>query len=254
MTSLEQHIDLLKDKDEDWNDHDHIHFRSWEELQNIKKEAKKLALKEYYLSHERLRIKAGKNTIIPIADIKEMEEFRNIIKEQKKSDDPKYAAFITVNPKINDTSGYIELNKKVEKCVAKFWVTDYAYCYEQRSTDSKSIHGLHTHILLTRGSHKPSHCEREIQSTFGPLCGNSKHINIQWKKKEWLKDKISYMLGDKTGDGKDLKIPIDNIMRESLGIEKIKYRGELFSDIIVQCPASSKDHSNPANVQPKSQA
>jgi len=232
MTTLEERIIHLRGKNE-WDQSDQFDFDDYQELQLIKKEAGKLALREFYLQKERLKIKAGKNLIIFKSDYEEIETLKQISRENKISLDPKYALFITINPKINDLSGYQELNKRVEKCVAKYWITDYAYCYEQRSTDPNLITGLHTHILLTRGSHKPSHCEREIQSTFLSLCGNAKHINIQYKKKDWIKDKISYMLGDKTGDGKDLKTPIDTIMRETLGIEKIKHSGysEFFSNV-----------------------
>jgi len=231
--TLEEDINILRGKKEEWNDKDDDTFNQYQTLQDYKREAEKLAIKEFYLQKERLKIKAGLNTKIFTADLEEMEQLKDKLKEQKRSQDTKYALFITVNPKQNDLSGYEELNKKVEKCMAKYWVTDYAYCYEQRSTDTNSIHGLHCHILLTRGSHKPSHCEREIISTFSPLSGNVKQINIQYKKKEWISDKLKYMTGDKTGDGKDEKIPVDVYMREQLGIPPINVRGyeELFSNL-----------------------
>jgi len=232
MTTLEEKINTLRGKSE-WDTQDNLDFDTYQEIQTFKREAEKLALKEYYLQLERMKIKAGKNLKIFSTDLTEMESYKESLKETKLQNDPKYALFITINPECNDISGYTELNKRVEKCVAKYWITDYAYCYEQRSTDATLINGLHCHILLTRGSHKPSHCEREIRSTFSSLCGNSKHINIQYKKKEWINDKLNYMLGDKTGDGKEEKTLIDTEMRKTLGIEKIKYAGysEFFSNL-----------------------
>jgi len=239
MTTLEEKIKTLRGKNaQEWNDLDHIYFDNYQNLEKLKKEAEQNAIKEFFLQKERLKIKAGLNKTIFQADIEEMDTLKTILQDQKRSADPKYALFVTINPKDNELSGYEELNKRVEKCLAKYWITEYAYCYEQRSTDAESIHGLHTHILITRGTHKPSHCEREIRSTFSPLCGNSKHINIQYKKKEWINDKLEYMLGNKTGTDtngseKDLKIPIDIIMREKLNIQPIVYRGyeDFFSKV-----------------------
>ena len=115
------------------------------------------------------------------------------------------------------------MDKLVKKCLSKYWITDYAYCYEQRSDNADDIHGLHAHILLTRNL-KPSHCKREIQSTFKSIVGiPDKHINIQFKKKEWIPDKINYMLGNKTGEGKEPKTEVDKLMRKTLGIEDIYY-------------------------------
>ncbi len=224
--TLKEEINKLRGKNpEDWSEYDRITFDEWHEINEIKKDANKQVLKEFYVNIARLRIKAGRNKKIDIEDLEEIDELKKEIKENHKGEDPKYALFITINPKVNDLSGYEQLDKQVQKCISKYWVSDYAYCYEQRSTDSSAIHGLHSHILLTRGSHKPSHCEREIISTFKGLCGNSKHINIQYKRKEWVKDKLEYMLGMKTGDGKDEKVEIDEVMRNKLDIPPIIHRG-----------------------------
>lgn len=235
MTTLEEEVNTLRGKNstDEWTDKDDATFQEYNDLQIIKKEAARKALVEFYLQKERLKIKAGKNKKIFQEDLEEVEELKLIVKEQQKSLDPKYALFITINPKENGLSGYKELDKKVQKCITKYWVSDYAYCYEQRSTDPEAITGLHTHILLTRGSHKPSHCEREIISTFKGLCGNLKHINIQYKRKEWVKDKLEYMLGMKTGEGKDEKVEIDEVMRNILDIPPIIHDGftDFFSNV-----------------------
>ncbi len=181
------------------------------------------AEEEFYVKKERLKIKLRLNSNIPECEYEEMDKLLATQKEKKKEDDPNYALFITVSPKDNLLTDFKSLDDKVQKCLSKYWITDYAYCYEQRSDDPENIHGLHTHILLTRNL-KPSHSKREVQSTFKTIVGiPDKHINIQFKKKEWIKDKIDYMLGNKTGEGKDKKTEIDKIMRQTLGIETIYY-------------------------------
>lgn len=218
-----------KNSDE-WDDADVFLFQKWKEIEQLKKDAELKAMSEFYLQKERLKIKLNQNTMIDPTEIQELDQLKEQLKEQQKAKDPKYAIFITVNPKVNDLSGYQDLDKKVRKCLSKYWITDYAYCYEQRSDNADSIHGLHAHILITRGAHKPSHCEREIINTFISLCGNAKHVNIQYKRKEWIKDKLEYMKGNKTGDGKDIKVSVDKIMREQLKVEPLIVKG--FSEFL----------------------
>ncbi len=224
--TFETEVKALRGKKDEWTLADNQIFDKYMELEDIKKTAKFKAIQEFYIQKERIKIKLKENELIFSKDYEEMEELSTKLKDLKKEQDPKYALFITINPAVNDTSVYQELDQKVKKCISKYWVSDYCYCYEQRSDDCKSIHGFHCHILLTRGAHKPSHCEREVRSTFGSMVGiPSKHINIQYKRKEWIPDKISYMLGNKTGDGKDKKSEVDKIMRKDLGIKEIYRSG-----------------------------
>lgn len=180
------------------------------------------AEEEFYIQMERLKIKLGKNTNIPDSDYKEMEQLLQQFKELKTNDDLRYAAFITVSPSASTLMDFDHLDTTVKKCLSKHWVDEYVYCYEQRSADKDNIHGLHVHILLRRHT-KPSHLEREVRNTFKHIVGTPKHINIQYKKKEWIKDKIEYMRGNKTDSGKPEKVVIDKLMRKTLGIGDLFY-------------------------------
>ncbi len=190
---------------------------------SLKDRAITRAEEEFYIKKERLKIKLQLQDNIPQFEYDEMELLLEKQKELKKQNDPKYAAFITINPEKSRLGDFNELSKRVEKCLSKHWVQEYAYCYEQRSDNADDLYGLHAHILLTRHI-KPSHLERGVRSAFKAIVGiPDKHIDIQYKKKDWINDKLEYMLGKKTGEGKEEKVEIDKIFRETLGIEDIYY-------------------------------
>jgi len=179
------------------------------------------AEEEFYLKIERYKIKLRRNTNIPESQYDLMESLEQELKEKNKNSDNKFAGFITINPQQNDPSVIEELLKLCEKCVSKYWVSEYAYVIEQRSADQSNISGIHAHLLIKRDI-KPSHFEREVRSTFNKLVQiPQKHIHISWKKKEWINDKLEYMKGNKTGEGKDLKTDVDTYMRELYNIDSM---------------------------------
>ncbi len=206
---------------------EHFMVNTYEPFRRKQQRAKVKAEEEYYLKNERAKIKLGLNRDIPEYYIKETEDLEQQLKELKKNNDPKYGVFITVSPKANSLKDFKKLDEKVRNCISKVWVTDYCYCYEQRSADKDNIKGLHAHILLKRGI-KPFHTEREVRSTFNSLVElPKKHIDIQYKRKDWFKDKIAYMRGDKTGEGKSEKVLVDTHMRQLLEIQDL-YSSENF--------------------------
>lgn len=201
------------------------------------------ATEEFYLKNERMRIQLELNDDISKEDYEESRRLKQLVKDKKKEADSKYACFITINPKENKLTDFQKLDNCVKKALSKCWVTDYCYCYEQRSNDPHDIHGLHTHILLRRNT-RPSNLEREIRNTFKGIVGKpDKHIDIKYIKKEWINDKLEYMSGHKTGTDqsgkpKQDKVPIDIVMRNELGIKHIYYNegceydlGKFFSNL-----------------------
>lgn len=195
---------------------------------------------EWQEAYRQARMSARKSILSKLAKREVMESMPKYFKdklETENSVDPKYFAFITVNPRDNTLDFFDVLHKHVKKCVNKRWVTQYAYCYEQRSTDPDNIYGLHCHMILHRGTKRPCELEREVKSTFKHLCGDSRHIDIQWKKKEWLKDKEQYMNGKKYGEGKDAKVEVDEIMYKKLGLTQ-----RIFSNYILDATVSDEEH------------
>lgn len=213
--------------------------RTDEEIAKIEKQYAEL--QDWRDSYDQAKAQARKTLMMKLAKI-EMEEAmpqylkdkllaaESKVKESKDDRDSKYFAFITINPEHNKCEDYQALNTLMVKCVAKYWVTEYAYCYEQRSDSADNIFGLHSHMILIRAGKRPSELEREVRSTFSKCVGiPALHINIQWKKKSWLQDKVDYMKGLKTGEGKDTKVEIDKVMRKHLVIPNFVSNMELFS-------------------------
>lgn len=215
--------------------------RTDEEMASIDKQYAELL--EWQEAYSQAKAQARKTLMLKLAKLemeeampeylkKKLQAAEEKLKDGKDDRDSKYFAFVTINPEHNKCEDYQALNTLVEKCVAKYWVTEYAYCYEQRSDNADDIFGLHSHMILIRAGKRPSELEREVRSTFSKCVGIPQlHINIQWKKKAWLQDKVDYMKGLKTGDGKDTKVEIDKKMREQLGIENYVSNMELFSKL-----------------------
>lgn len=136
--------------------------------------------------------------------------------------------FITINPQKG-----IDLDiflKAVNKCISKKWITKYAYTIEQSETKQfyedriavgSSDVRFHLHLIIL-DKYKPSHVQREIRNTFKSFVGNADQnslINIQQKPAEYLQDKIDYIKGKKTGEGKSDKVIGDNIFRTLFGLK-----------------------------------
>ena len=207
-----------------------------EERENV--DADYAAFEEWRDAFKQAKASARKTLLAQIAKREVIETMPQYFKDkldQQNSVDPKHFAFITVNPKDNTLDNFEALNKATYKCISKRWVTQYAYCYEQRSTDPDDIFGLHAHIILIRGTKRPSELEREVRNTFKHLCGNERHIDIQWKKKEWHQGKIDYMNGLKTGETKDIKVEVDIVMRKHLGLKQ-----KIFSNYITDAEVSQE--------------
>lgn len=186
--------------------------------------AKNKAEEEFYLKQERLKIQLQLNASIPDYEYGVMADLLQKQQEKKQDASPNYCVFVTVSPKNGSFNGFNDLRQRVEKCVSKHWVTDYAYCYEQRKTEvldyDNPLQGLHAHMLIKKNAMTPKHITREITSTLKSLKYEC-IIDFKWKKKEWIPDKIDYMRGNKDGEGKLEKTLVDKTMRTTLGITDI---------------------------------
>lgn len=132
--------------------------------------------------------------------------------------------FITINPP--PTINLEVLMKKVEKydqrviCVQNQWV------FEQRGTDISSAGtGVHCHMLVERNlNYKPCKFKDYTRNAFKCLFKKNDHLNnsllnIKACCNDFCKDKIEYMTGAKTGEGKQEKQDIDIYWREKKNIK-----------------------------------
>jgi len=125
--------------------------------------------------------------------------------------------WITINPK--PTVPFSKFFEKVQKMVKRSIFTDALYVYEQRGVDMETLgQGFHTHILAKRNlNYKPSKVAKNVRNSCKQLVGNinsNNQVNIQFIGEEYAADKTEYILGAKTGDGKDIKQQMDIIWRK----------------------------------------
>jgi len=127
----------------------------------------------------------------------------------------KYVVTINIDEK---KCGVKELTKQVDKCVKRKIVQAAEWAYEQRSADIATAHGTHVHMIIQRPKDmRDLYFKDQIRETFKHLVGNPKdshHINFSpiWKD-EYVKDKRSYLQGEKTGEGKADKQDVDKLWR-----------------------------------------
>ncbi len=156
---------------------------------------------------------------------------KNLITENKLQIKEKLAekhnngyVWITINPKPSIKLEYFR--KKVQKLVKRNLFTESQWVYEQRGIDEASSgSGFHAHILCKRNlNYKPFKVTECIQNTCKDLVKNKKcqkTLNIQHIGSDFMKDKLVYMLDQKTGEGKDKKQIIDKIFRKNNNLEII---------------------------------
>lgn len=136
--------------------------------------------------------------------------------------------WITINPK--PTVPFLKFFEKVQKLVKRSIFTDVLYVYEQRGVDMETLgKGFHTHILAKRNlNYKPSKVAKNIRNSCKQLVGDinsNNQVNIQFIGDEYAADKKEYILGVKTGDGKDIKQQMDIIWRQKNNL-KVYYNAQ----------------------------
>jgi len=104
--------------------------------------------------------------------------------------------------------------------------SSYIYAVEQRESTydpSRVYVGQHVHLLLKRHhSYCHSQVVRNSRNTWKHWCNteNPQIFNIHKCPMEYVQDKIDYILGKKTAEGKSEKVLVDNQWRKANKIEK----------------------------------
>lgn len=137
---------------------------------------------------------------------------------------------INISPKAVDTlpKYWCEtLLKKLKKHVQSKMYKSYMYVIEQRETTfdpSKNFVGQHVHLLLRRNTNKYcfSQVKRNAKATWDLWCDTDKDylFNIHECPERFIKDKVEYMLGQKTGENKPEKQEVDKVWRQANKIKE----------------------------------
>lgn len=127
--------------------------------------------------------------------------------------------FITICP--YEDIQFKDFKKVVDKVVKKKWFTKYVYVYEQRQSEiDKPFYGIHSHIIVSKGTMKKSDVIREVYNTCKDVCGSKQSIDVKLLiTEEDLDIRLRYILGTKATEDKQKKQEIDKIFRQQNSIE-----------------------------------
>lgn len=135
--------------------------------------------------------------------------------------------FITVNPKWTNQNADKEGVKNFEKHLIKFinrnFIDEAWAVLEQRGdTELTCGEGCHAHIELKRNlNYRPSDIIKGVKNTFKKFCdvNNPNLLTCQTHGEEYHLDKMEYIKGVKTGDGKQIKQEIDKTFRKKYNLQ-----------------------------------
>lgn len=158
----------------------------------------------------------------PMKEIKDkQEELKNQLKEKLANEHNNGYLFITINP--NDKTQIEYFLKKVIKFIHRNFSDEASAVIEQRGVNETELgKGFHAHIALKRNlNYRPSDIIKGAKNTFKDCCDtkNPALLNTQIIGKDFHKDKLEYINGIKTGEGKSDKQIMDRLYRKNNNID-----------------------------------
>ncbi len=205
----------------------------------------KTASKEFAYARTQTEMQFYKNKYLKQLNMKyELETLGETMKEMKHTNEKLHQQlkeqtavkhnngylFITINPASSPKSDMFSENlQKFVKSVIKFinrnFILEAWAVIEQRgTTEAEAGHGYHAHIELRRNlNYRPSDIIKGAKNTFKSYCDIHKPqlLKCQIHGEDFHKDKMEYIAGVKTGEGKDEKQKIDIIFRKKNNLEII---------------------------------
>lgn len=187
--------------------------------------ALKEVLKRKYINYYKTLIETENvEELLPtLRKIKELEDKQPDIKKSN-------IMFITLAPAENEIYYDNFIKKTIEFCEFKY-IQNYVFVIEQRfngvpNEKYKSLgDGMHIHILLDKGSHKPSDVKRDIKRKFA---GYQIIMDFSYRHpRDIIKTQI-YMTGLKKDKDKQIKQTYDGEWRKKVGVRD--YYGNLWND------------------------
>lgn len=170
---------------------------------------------------KKVLVRRYENYMSHLLDAENAEELLPTIKKIKELDEKKDEClkspyvFITISPE--KSVGVLELIRLIEKFVKLKWVKSYCYVLEQRySGEPDDIHkkigdGLHSHIFLDKGEHRPSHLSRDLKRILININSNN-DISYRWPRD--VEKTFNYILGEKKDPSKQVKQEQDRLWRQ----------------------------------------
>jgi len=169
--------------------------------------------------------------------MKEVKEVHSNLKQQLKvklaKEHNNGYLFITINPKWTTKNALAPPNidgvKNFEKHLIKFinrnFIDEAWAVLEQRGdTELTCGAGCHAHIELQRNlNYRPSDIIKGVKNTFKKYCNvnNPNLLTCQTHGEDYHKDKMEYIEGVKTGEGKDIKQEVDKTFRKKYNLSTI---------------------------------
>lgn len=154
-------------------------------------------------------------TLLPtLKKIREMEDTNPDIKNSP-------IMFITLAPAKGDITIDNFIKKTMEFCNFRY-IKQSLFVIEQRfngipNKENKELgDGMHIHILIDKGKHKPSDVKRDIKRKFGSYTMN---YDFSYRHRKDLYKTQGYMIGLKKDDDKQEKQKLDVIFREKHGLK-----------------------------------
>ena len=133
--------------------------------------------------------------------------------------------FITISPE--DGKFTQEFIEDVKSIFSWSWINEMWFVFEQRGDcESNMGRGAHAHILISDWDNEKSKAEKQITEKFRKYVGAKLYgkklkevLNVLDKKMEWMPDKMEYILGTKTDEGKPEKQAMDKLWRKKNSYE-----------------------------------
>ncbi len=149
------------------------------------------------------------------------EELKYKLKEQTAREHNNSHLFITINPK--PKTNLEEFVKKVQKFIKRNFCDEASAVIEQRGEEETELgKGFHAHIALKRNvNYRPSDIVKGAKNTFKNCCDVKKPelLNVRIHGSDFHKDKMEYIQGIKTGEGKSKKQEMDVLFRQKNNLE-----------------------------------
>ncbi len=198
------------------------------ELEQLKIQEEKKFFQQQYKKNLTMKYELG--TLGP--NMTQLKEEQDALKEKLKAktarDHNNGYLFITVNPK--EKKGDVKtFEKSIIKFINRNFIEEAWAVIEQRGTTIEDAgQGYHAHIELRRNlNYRPSDIIKGAKNTFKNYCDvkNPNLLCCQTHGEDFHKDKLEYIEGVKTGEGKDLRQIIDKTFREKNNLQ-IVYNAE----------------------------